>query len=150
MASRRTESHIRSILKGITWRILATADTILVVMLITCISGNCSVRGAIAIGGLEFLLKFGAYYLHERLWLLTIKERVVSSRLTVIKSVSWRLIASGLTFVIAGFVFESFDGLALAVAIVELFTKFALYYIHERLWLKLPLGFVRGLFRKNS
>ncbi len=40
----------------------------LVVLLVTCLSDNCSLDNAIKIGAIEFLLKFAIYYIHERVW----------------------------------------------------------------------------------
>ena len=57
MTEYRRESHLRSLLKGLTWRIVATTDTILVVLLVTCSLGACSLENAIAIGLVEFLVK---------------------------------------------------------------------------------------------
>ena len=34
------------------------------------------------------------------------------------------------------------------IALTELFTKFALYYFHERLWLRLPLGRIRNFVKR--
>ncbi len=51
------ESHVRSIVKGISWRIIATSDTFLVVFIITCLLDQCSVENAIKIGVIEFFLK---------------------------------------------------------------------------------------------
>ena len=59
------ESHVRSILKALSWRILATLTTGLIAYFIT---GDVST--AIAIGSIEFFLKFAIYYLHERAWQL--------------------------------------------------------------------------------
>lgn len=59
----RTESHIRSILKGLTWRVLATLTTIVIAYLV---SGEVS--KALTIGGIEFFVKFAIYYGHERAW----------------------------------------------------------------------------------
>lgn len=59
------ESHIRSLLKGLTWRCLATGSTMLIAWLTT---GDVSL--ALKIGGIEFVAKFFVYYAHERLWLL--------------------------------------------------------------------------------
>ena len=44
------ESHERSIVKGISWRIIATTDTFLVVFIITCVLDQCSVENALKIG----------------------------------------------------------------------------------------------------
>lgn len=59
------ESHLRSILKGLTWRILATATTVIIAYFIT---GDVS--SALAIGGIEFAGKLLLYYFHERAWQL--------------------------------------------------------------------------------
>ncbi|MBV6429314.1 MAG: hypothetical protein KIPDCIKN_03865 [Haliscomenobacter sp.] len=57
------ESHLRSVLKGITWRILGTLDTMVISYLITG-----SVKWAVSIGGVEVFTKILLYYIHERLW----------------------------------------------------------------------------------
>jgi uncharacterized membrane protein len=144
MSTYKKESHIRSLLKGISWRIIATSDTILVVLFITCISGECSLDNALKIGAIEFLLKFLVYYLHERAWQKILLNKVVSQKETLKKTISWRVIATLMTFVISGIVLETFDEIALYIGLTELFTKFVLYYLHERLWLKLPLGRIRN------
>ena len=53
----------RSILKTITWRTIATADTILIARLLT---GSWKVGFGIA--GIEVITKIILYYLHERSW----------------------------------------------------------------------------------
>ena len=145
MVKYKTESHLRSLIKGISWRIVATSDTILVVLLITCLSGNCSVDNAFKIGAAEFFIKYLVYYVHERLWQPALQDGQFTPRKTLYKSISWRLIATTMTFIISGTVLKVFNEVALFIALTELFTKFALYYFHERLWLKLPLGKVRNL-----
>ena len=57
------ESRLRSLLKAVTWRVVATATTALIALGVT---GEIAV--ALAIGGIEFVLKFVIYYLHERAW----------------------------------------------------------------------------------
>ena len=59
------DSHIRSVLKGISWRIIATTTTTTIAWLAT---GD--VTTALTIGGFEFFIKLFVYYLHERAWLL--------------------------------------------------------------------------------
>ncbi|HJO92940.1 MAG TPA: DUF2061 domain-containing protein [Victivallales bacterium] len=63
--SKNTESHLRSFLKGLTWRFLATFTTILLAYLVT---GEISL--AVQIGIFEFVAKLFLYYIHERAWLL--------------------------------------------------------------------------------
>ena len=57
------ETHIRSILKTISWRFFATIITFLTAWLLT---GTVDV--AMKIGLLDTLIKMGAYYVHERGW----------------------------------------------------------------------------------
>jgi len=57
------ESHLRSILKGLSWRVIATLTTTLIAYFWT---GDIST--ALSIGGIEFFLKFFIYYAHERAW----------------------------------------------------------------------------------
>lgn len=57
------DSHIRSIVKAVTWRAGGTVVTILVAWLILDEVGQ-----ALGIGFLDTAVKLGAYYAHERLW----------------------------------------------------------------------------------
>ena len=57
------ESHLRSILKGISWRIVGTLDTMIIAWLIT---GQIAM--AATIGGIEVFTKILLYYFHERAW----------------------------------------------------------------------------------
>ena len=59
------ESHLRSILKAFSWRILATATTAAIAFFVTG-----EIDTALMIGGIEFFLKFAIYYVHERFWQL--------------------------------------------------------------------------------
>ena len=149
MVKYKQESHLRSLLKGISWRVIATTDTVLVALMITCLFGNCSIENALKIGAVEFLLKLFVYYVHERIWQRFRSGAKVTKLNTIYKSVSWRLIATTMTFLISGAILESFDEVALFIALTELFTKFVLYYFHERLWLQLPLGRIRNYFFKR-
>ena len=57
------ESHVRSIVKALTWRVIATLVTIFVAYFIL---GDVS--HALEIGLLDTVIKLGAYYGHERVW----------------------------------------------------------------------------------
>ena len=67
----QTESHLRSILKGFTWRIVATSTTITITYLITG-----KIDTAIKVGAIEFVGKIFIYYLHERLWQIVPRGRI--------------------------------------------------------------------------
>jgi uncharacterized membrane protein len=145
----KRESHLRSLLKGLSWRIIATIDTIIIVWIITCLNGACSLQNALEIGLAEFVLKFLVYYLHERFWQRAFKNGGITQKETLYKTISWRIVATTLTFFISGAVLNAFNEIALYIALTELFTKFVLYYLHERMWLKLPLGKLRRtVFKK--
>ena len=53
----------RSLVKTLTWRVIATTDTIIIARIIT---GSWSIGFGIA--GIEVLTKMVLYYLHERGW----------------------------------------------------------------------------------
>ena len=57
------ESHSRSLIKGITWRIVGTIDTMIISWVITG-----KPVWALKIGGVELFTKIFLYYLHERAW----------------------------------------------------------------------------------
>ncbi|MFT6754122.1 MAG: putative membrane protein [Candidatus Azotimanducaceae bacterium] len=57
------ESRLRSLLKALSWRIIATLTTTIIAYLITG-----EIEAAITIGSIEFVLKFLIYYAHERVW----------------------------------------------------------------------------------
>lgn len=145
MKNYKKSSHIRSLFKGLSWRFIATSDTILVVLLITCLSGQCSLENALKIGASEFLIKLAIYYFHERLWLNILQKQAKTSAEIIKKTISWRFIATTTTFIISGIVLNSFDEIAIYIALTEFLTKVLLYYIHEKIWLILPLGKIRQI-----
>lgn len=57
------EKHRRSILKAVSWRVFATATTVIISYIIT---GN--IKFAASIGFIEVIAKIFLYYIHERLW----------------------------------------------------------------------------------
>lgn len=57
------ETHRRSILKGITWRIIASLTTMAVVFIMT---GNLALVASV--GVIDVTAKVFFYYLHERTW----------------------------------------------------------------------------------
>ena len=144
----KDESQLRSLVKSFSWRVIAIADTVLIVLLITCLSGQCGIEDALAIGFIEFLLKFVVYFVHERIWVnIQFSNRFGINR-TLYKTISWRVVATVMTFMVAGAVLDPEDNTAYYIAGIEIFTKTLLYYFHERLWLSLPLGGLRIRLKK--
>ena len=63
---------------------------------------------------------------------------------SVLKGLSWRLLATLVTGLIAYFLSKDV-WLALTIALIEFPLKFLIYYLHERAWAQVPLGSVRRL-----
>jgi uncharacterized membrane protein len=55
------------------------------------------------------------------------------------KAVSWRITASVTTTIITYIVTGSVKS-AFSIGIFDFLVKFVLYYLHERAWIKVPLG----------
>ncbi len=61
---------------------------------------------------------------------------------SIIKAISWRMTGTMDTIMIS-FLISGRVKVALSIGFVELFTKIALYYLHERVWNRIPLGRVK-------
>lgn len=57
------ENRLRSLIKGVTWRMLGTLDTIIISYILTG-----KIKVALSIGGVELFSKIALYYFHERVW----------------------------------------------------------------------------------
>lgn len=57
------DKHHISFIKGVTWRIVGTLDTMMLSYIFTGSIGN-----ALKIGITEVFTKIGLFYLHERIW----------------------------------------------------------------------------------
>lgn len=66
MSDKSLVSHKRHVMKTITWRLVGTIDTILIVWVV---SGNPLI--GLKIGSVETITKMILYYLHERVWYKT-------------------------------------------------------------------------------
>lgn len=93
-----TESNVRSVVKTLSWRVIATGTTATIVWLFT---GELAL--AVAIGGVEAVSKMLLYYIHERGW-----DRIRLGRKEVEPAVIWftGLSGSGKSTV-AGWVVEA-------------------------------------------
>lgn len=57
------ESHIRSVLKGVTWRFIASLTTMTIVFMMT---GDLALMAGV--GLVDITIKVMFYYFHERIW----------------------------------------------------------------------------------
>ncbi len=134
------ESHYRSILKGISWRILGTIDTVVLSFLITK-NGDISLKIAFT----EVITKIVLYWLHERLWQLFCygpQKRIIS----LAKSLSWRILGSLDTMILSWYYTGDLSK-GMQIASLEILSKMILYYIHERAWTEIPTGTIRKFFK---
>ena len=63
MGEIQKESHFRSILKGLTWRVIASAAIFIITYMTTG-----EMNTAVKVTSIEFPVKLLLYYLHERGW----------------------------------------------------------------------------------
>ena len=137
----KDKSYKRHIAKTITWRLIATVDTILLSWLIT---GN-PLTG-LKIGIAEVFTKMILYFFHERVWFkinLSKDGKVLESRKRhIAKTITWRLIGTLDTMIIA-WVISGNPLTGLKIGIAEVLTKMIIYYLHERVWYKSDYGLVQ-------
>ena len=59
-------TKLRSVIKALTWRTIASLDTFLITWIVT---GNP--KAGITVSMIEVITKMGLYFFHERTWLRT-------------------------------------------------------------------------------
>ena len=64
---------------------------------------------------------------------------VASKRRSLVKTITWRVIATTDTFILA-WLFTSDEVIAASIAGFEVVTKLVLYYVHERGWSSFEWG----------
>ncbi len=127
------ESHKRSIVKAVSWRVIGTLDTFLWSLLIT---KQAFSAGSIA--SLETVTKIALFYAHERAWHFVPISQEARFR-SLLKAVSWRFVGSIDTFLLSLLVTGN-ARYAVSIATVEALTKILLFYVHERVWRTIRWG----------
>ncbi|MBW6458459.1 MAG: DUF2061 domain-containing protein [FCB group bacterium] len=118
----------RAIAKTITWRITADLLTLLVIYLLT----GRFVTGVFVVG-IQIFTKTFWFWAHERVWGLGDRPPKGSQRRSVIKTVTWRVLATIDTLIIVLFITKE-PLWASSAAVIDTFLKTLAYYIHERVW----------------
>ncbi len=141
---KNNERSVRSVVKAATWRIIATCDTIFLSWIFT---GQIS--AALKIGATEVLTKIGLFYLHERIWFRlnfgkiygVDRKTIVGEKhyRSLVKGISWRFFGTLDTIIIALFWTGDFTK-AFAIGGTEIITKVGLFWVHERVWLRIKWG----------
>ena len=122
----------RHLAKTITWRFIATSDTILLSFFFV---GN--IASGLKIGLFETFTKMFLYYFHERFWF---KSSFRNRKLRhIIKTFSWRIIGTLDTILISFFISGSLN-IGIKIGLAETLTKMLLYFLHEKLWFRINFG----------
>ncbi len=148
------ENHLRSVIKGASWRVVGTIDTVFLTFMYTR-----QVNTAFKVVGVELFTKIFLFYVHERIWMqlsfgtekikhdnkIIIQDKHYRS---IIKGVMWRIVGSLDTYCIAWVIMLFYDNNTIAqpaqtafyIAATEVITKVGLFWLHERLWIKINWG----------
>lgn len=118
----------RAIIKTVTWRMTADLLTILVMSLMT---GRLIT--AVSLVGIFIVTKTFWFWLHEKVWGLSEKPPKGSKKRSLIKTVTWRILATFDTLVIVLFVTRE-PLWAGSAALIDTVLKTFFYYLHERVW----------------
>lgn len=133
------ETKRRSVVKALTWRVIASLDTTVIAYFVT----GGDMKQAISIGGFEVITKMVIYFFHERGW-NNIKwgkkiedlpgvKTADTKRRSVVKATTWRILGSLDTFILSTFFTKNVKH-ATGITLIELVTKPILYFFHERFW----------------
>jgi len=134
-------SQKRHIAKTITWRIIATGTTFILTLIFFKDDPNATEKAS-WVAFFDAVIKMILYYYHERIW-FSAKLNIKSRWRHFYKTLTWRVIASLTTFILAMIFFKGEPGAvekASGVAIVESFLKMLFYYLHERAWHRSKFG----------
>ena len=133
-----SDTHLRSVVKGISWRVLGTLDTMFLAFLVTGVFAS-----SVKIGFTEVFTKIALFYVHERIWNVIPFGRIHGVGPThlrsLVKGVSWRVLGTIDTIVISYFITGQWV-MALKIGSFEVITKIILFYLHERVWGKVSWG----------
>ena len=122
----------RHIAKTISWRIVGTADTMLLSWLIT---GD--MKAGLQIGIADVTTKMLLYYLHERVWF---KSSVTdASKRHIYKTITWRIIGTLDTIILSMWIWGDASH-SFQIGGAETLTKSVLYYFHEKMWYRIAYG----------
>ena len=133
------DSRVRHIAKSITWRVIASATTFSLALIYF---GRAEISKISLLVVFETIIKMLIYYLHERIW-FKINFGLSHKMRHVAKAITWRVAASGTTFLLALIFFNGHEGAiekATQVALIESVLKLIFYYAHEEVWYRMNLG----------
>ena len=135
------KQHLKIIIKTITWRLIALIITMLVYYLF-----HRDFTVALNVGLWANFIKTFFYYFHEHAWNLVKwgkKKSYDLQRRTLVKTVSWKVIATTITMLVA-LSYTSNLAFSLGIGFAVNLIKAVFYYLHERVWNKIGLKISNG------
>lgn len=150
-------THSRHIAKAVSWRVVGSIDTLVLSYLLITLLGPLfglehdkgqAFKAASTIAITEVATKTLLYYLHEHGWEKLRwgietrgHRRTESYRRSTTKTATWRVLASLDTMLLA-WIFTGNVATAISIGGTEVITKLILYFLHERVWSRIPFGIV--------
>jgi uncharacterized membrane protein len=141
--SKFTESHARSLVKTIIYRVLVTISMALLVL---SVGASAAQTGMIIL----FVIVVGSavYYIHERLWLLSFWKRSDHAQdhvpRSIVKTITYRIIIMFVAFFMFKLILGQDNANTLGMTIAQAVINMGWFYIVERLsnfvsWGKTPV-----------
>lgn len=132
------ETHSRTLCKTVVYRILSV---VAIILLSLAFGASDAVAGVLGLGAV--VLGTVAYYIHDRVWLrfnwLT-SDNSESRWRSLIKSITYRLIAMGIAFALAKMFLTSNTSTAAVFTVVQMAINFVLFFAVERVFNLLAWG----------
>lgn len=114
--------------KTISWRVVASTITFVLVYIFS--DGQAVLSGTLV--AVEIITKMILYYLHDWSW-FQLQGRWQNIKVSAIKTVTWRLIATATTTILS-LVFIGEIDTSIKIGGGDLVVKMLFYFGHERIW----------------
>ena len=128
------ETHARSVVKAVTYRILA----VIAIMLISVYAIGSTWAAASQVGGMVIVIGTLIYYFHDRMWGKTSKFLDENGKdhvwRSVIKTATYRAFTLIAGFIVATFILKASASGATLFTLLSAATNIGLYYIVERVF----------------
>ena len=137
--SKLTELHTRSIAKTLIYRILVTISIALLVLMFGATAAQTSMVVLVVV-----FVGSAAYYLHERLWLLSFwkrSDRAEDRTLrSIVKTITYRIIIMFVAFVTFKVILGQDNTSTLEMTVAQTAINMGWFYIVERVFNRLSWG----------
>lgn len=138
-----TETHSRTLLKTIAYRVLCT---IAIYLIAVALGAESAASGTLALT--IVVLGTVLYYAHDRVWNLIDwhKDSVgqESARRSIVKTIAYRLLTVVIAVILARLIITDSNQMAISFAVSQFIVNMLLYYAVERAFNKLHMGRIHG------